>query len=887
MTASPAHPSNYYSNLILAICIFISLLLVDLYLLDKHIEDGANDATLIDMAGRQHFLTERIHRISHNLIHHEYENELQVKKTQLLSESVSDMIDADAVLATRSALMSEDIYRFYNSENGLSNQLDRYTSAALGIVKYLKKKPEVALDYFLEIEKQHPEVIRTAEQFLKLLGKHHEERVSDMQVVNQLLRLAEFMSIMAIILFVFVPMQKLIKKDRSTFENLTAARIEEIKAREIYLSNILENIHDCIATADEEGNILSFNKSASNKTGYKASDIIGKPFHLLFSERFSRYFENAINEYIVTMNGELLRFSNRIEGKRKNGKIFPIDIEINDIKFNESRIFILSFRDATDKVKRLTQVKRTNMFLDSVIDNLPVSVFVKEARNLTFVRVNNAFLTLTGLNDADEIVGKCDHDFFPAEQADFFNAKDREVLDSGKVLDISEEEIDTRNHGTRILHTIKVPVIMGNGSEKYLLGITEDITEEKRIKDELLEAKVTAEHASQAKSRFLANISHELRTPLNAIIGYGEILAEDAMLDGREAELQDLKKIILSGQHLLELINDVLDLSRIESGKTTLEPQKINLHELVSQVTDLIQPLIDKNGNRLRVDIEQEIGEIVNDKLRLKQVLFNLLSNAAKFTYNGDICISVAINNDVTGEECLSFQIIDSGIGVDQETLNNLFQPFIRASNVASKISGTGLGLSISRHFVRMMGGDITVESEVNKGSTFTLHVPREIKTDKPLLYETTSELNEVINNLAPATHEKGTVLIIDDDLSSSELLSDYLQYDGWQTVTAETGEQGIILARELKPDAITLDVLMQGLNGWNVLEILKADKEVADIPVIMCTIVDEAQRGLSLGAVDYMVKPIDRNKLRRSLANITNSKQRRPLIVEDDTHMS
>lgn len=398
----------------------------------------------------------------------------------------------------------------------------------------------------------------------------------------------------------------------------------------------------------------------------------------------------------------------------------------------------------------------------------------------------------------------------------------------------------------------------------------------KKANMELEEARVNAESANRAKSAFLANMSHELRTPLNAIIGYSELLEEEAADIGETAFVNDLSKINGAAKHLLMLINDVLDLSKIEAGKMELYLETFQVAGMLQDVVTTIQPLIQKNSNSLKLEIPANLGDMHADLTKVRQTLLNLLSNASKFTDNGTIGLKVERENDL-----LKFKVSDTGIGMTQEQVAKLFQAFSQADvSTTRKYGGTGLGLAISQRFCQMMGGDIEVESKIGEGTTFTVILPFDV-IETPTPVET-----GVAGRIAPANATR--VLIIDDDAASRDLLERFLKKEGFSVYTATNGEEGLKKAGEIYPDAITLDVMMAGMDGWAVLTALKENPELSDIPVIMLTLVEDKNLGYALGATDYLTKPFQREQL-LSLLNryrVNSSEDGLPgqvLIVEDD----
>ena len=391
--------------------------------------------------------------------------------------------------------------------------------------------------------------------------------------------------------------------------------------------------------------------------------------------------------------------------------------------------------------------------------------------------------------------------------------------------------------------------------------LEEEISHRKQAQEELLKAKYVAEEASRAKSTFLANMSHELRTPLNAIIGYSEMLEEEAQDSGTEATLQDLHKIKSAGKHLLALINDVLDLSKIEAGKMNLHLETFDVSGMIEEIVTTLQPAIEKNRNTLRVHLADEVGMMQADITKVRQILFNLLSNACKFTDHGTISVDVDQRTE-EGLDWLRFRVTDTGIGISAQQQNNLFQEFAQAdTSIARKYGGTGLGLAITHRFVQLMKGRIGVESQPGEGSIFTVYLPAEVtpETAGPIQAEGNNDASDAITEIKT---DRDTILVIDDDAAVRELMSRFLMKLGFNVLTVPSGEEGLRLAKQVRPVLITLDVVMPDCDGWSILSKLKADSELSKVPVIMVTIVDNEARGFDLGASNYLIKPVDRERL-------------------------
>jgi GAF domain-containing protein/CheY-like chemotaxis protein len=392
-----------------------------------------------------------------------------------------------------------------------------------------------------------------------------------------------------------------------------------------------------------------------------------------------------------------------------------------------------------------------------------------------------------------------------------------------------------------------------------------------RLFDEIQDKSRQLEEASRHKSQFLASMSHELRTPLNAIIGLTEMMVTNAPRFGTEKALEPLNRVHRAGTHLLGLINQVLDLSKIEAGKLELNPTVVNLAPLIDEVVGTARQLAEQNKNTLVVEAPETLGALTVDPMRLRQILFNLLSNACKFTKQGEVMLRVRKIAD--GRDWIEFAVADTGIGMTAEQQAKLFEEFAQAeSSTAQHYGGTGLGLAIARKLARMMGGDVTVTSEPGKGSVFTVRLPG-------------SGAARAASASEEARPQDGEcVLVIDDDATARELITEHLKAEGFSVTTAAGGLEGLKLAKELRPIAITLDVMMPDLDGWSVLAALRQDSELAEIPVIMVSILDEQRRAASLGAAGYLTKPIERERLTRMIGRFrVPARATRILLVDDD----
>ncbi|WP_237478765.1 hybrid sensor histidine kinase/response regulator [Lichenibacterium dinghuense] len=453
----------------------------------------------------------------------------------------------------------------------------------------------------------------------------------------------------------------------------------------------------------------------------------------------------------------------------------------------------------------------------------------------------------------------------------------QEALHS-RTLFHAEFRLKRRDGEWRYCEARSAPVLSTDGTVREWVGVNADITERRRAEEAMQDAKELAESANRAKSQFIANMSHELRTPLSAVIGYSEMLAEEIEDIGETELLGDVGKIESSARHLLGLINDVLDLSKIEAGRMTVEAVDFDVAAMVDEVADATGSLVAKKGNRLRLDLAADLGRMHSDELKVRQCLMNLVSNAAKFTEGGEIALRARRAGDV-----VAFEVEDSGIGMTPEQVGRLFQRFTQADESTTRqFGGTGLGLAITRAFARKLGGDVSVRSEPGRGSCFRLELAAQVRSDDGGAAAVSLQ-PEPAPPGAPAAEAGARILVVDDDAAARDLLARFLKREGFAVTGAADGQAGLTLARALRPQAILLDVEMPKMDGWSVLHALRQDPALVDTPVVMVSVKNEQSLAYALGATDYLLKPVDWDRLKRVVERVHPGKDGTVLVIDDD----
>ncbi len=637
------------------------------------------------------------------------------------------------------------------------------------------------------------------------------------------------------------------------------AELTPLSAESLYTS-LVESLPLSVFQKDKQFRLLFGNQRFCDAIGRTLDELRGKgDFDLFPVELATKYRRDDVH---VMETGTLLEDTEEISDAAGNRRY----IQVLKAPVRDSMGQIVGvqgmFWDVTDRLLTENRLKEAHAFLDSIVDNVPIMLFVKEAEELRFVRFNRASEELVGMN-REEVLGKCDFDLFPPELAEFFTQKDRAVLANGVMVEISEEILDTQNHGRRILHTKKIPVLDPTGEPRFLLGISEDITEKRRTELALQEAKEAAEAASRAKSDFLANMSHEIRTPMNAVLGMTELLL-DTKLDSTQREY--VKMVHESGESLLSLINDILDFSKIEAGKFHLDQTEFNLHEMLGDTMKTLAVRASHKDLELAFHVATDVPVVlVGDPGRLRQIVMNLVGNAVKFTERGEIVLDVSCRSKDVDTVELLFLVRDTGIGIPNDKIEQIFLAFEQAdTSTTRRYGGTGLGLTITSRLVQLMGGNIWVESTPGTGSTFFFTARIGIGSQ--------TEWNQNGNGIAQL---KGTrVLLVDDNATNRLILTEILENHHLRSVSAQTASeayQKILQARALrKPFSLLLtDVNMPDVDGFMLIEKIRRDERMRDLAVIVLTSGDrpgDLELCEKLKVAAHLRKPIKQSELMQSI---------------------
>jgi len=741
-------------------------------------------------------------------------------------------------------------------------------------------------------------------------------------------------------------------------QHATSELEQQVAERTEHLSCIVNNLADGLVTIDEHGTILSFNPAAESIFGYTADEVVGRKVNVLMPEPTKSRHDTYIRRYLETGEAKIIGTNRRVEGRRKDGSIFPLDLAINEMLTGDKRRFVGTLRDITAQVATEQAIEEKNRelslrsgydksFADAIAlfsstsdqskalsrllailaENHPFpasAIYVHDewtgtlrlaASHGTTTELRQAFEEGEGLVGQAAVDGKItvlehpDTSGLDIETGVLSFAPACVVLSpicfQGKTLGVlAIAACRGLNPPERVFIerlTTQIGVAMNNMKQhRDLMDLAAQLRQKS---EEITQQNLQLAQANRMKSEFLANMSHELRTPLNAIIGFSEVLKDDVMGKLSEKQAEYINDIFNSGQHLLSLINDILDLSKIEAGKMELEPEEVRVQDLLTSSLSIVREKATAHHIRLSHDIAPDVDTCRLDARKVKQIIYNLLSNAVKFTPDGgSVHISArrvsrhALGQQgkdmpvplappaATDEEFLEIMVTDTGIGISAEDEKRLFDAFVQVdSSLARKYEGTGLGLVMVRRLAELHGGTVGMMSEPGKGSTFAVWLP--CHGDEAVQ---PPEQPSGPRITTAGTEASGSfVLIIEDDDTAADLMRVQLEAEGYHTVRAASAEAALDMLTKTKPDLITLDILLPGMDGWDFLSRIKRDQSLARIPVVIVSIVANEKKGFSLGAREVLQKPVSKKALLDAVAGsglkLEADLPATVLVVDDD----
>jgi len=655
------------------------------------------------------------------------------------------------------------------------------------------------------------------------------------------------------------------------------------------LQDFLDNANDLIQSTDQEGVLIYVNQAWLRTLGYEEERILGRRFEEFLrpssKKRWRRSLERVLHGEAVTgieldvvdANGHVMVCSGSANARFENGSAEAVRC---------------IFRDVTEQRRFEREMAASRANLEALVESTGDAIWSVD-RDHRLITFNSAFaLAMEARTGREPHRGDPPDRIFGPDETQWYRTQYDRVLSGERFSLLRSEKIDGE---LRYYELFFNPIVEENGINGAV-AFGRDVTRRVQAEEATRLAKEEAEAANRAKTQFLANMSHELRTPLNSVIGFTNILLKNREGSLDPKELNFLERVLANGRHLLSLINEVLDLAKIEAGRMELDLESVDLDELVRETLAQLEGQVKAKGKsvRLRPEVPPGLEPVETDRAKLKQVVINLVGNALKFTEEGEVAVIV----EAEGTRPRKIHVRDTGIGIPPDRLEAIFEAFQQAdSSTSRKYGGTGLGLTISRSICKMMGYDLGVESEVGKGSTFSIQLAEEA----PARPEDEGSGGGESAEAAPDEGARGRgirksredgrsripefkVLVIDDEADSRIVMKHYLRDFGCEVVTASSASEGIELARKTDPDLITLDLMMPEMDGWETLRALKDDPELRGIPVVVVSIVASENRASLLGAVDLVSKPVEREDLLRVLwRNLLHRSAERVMVVEDD----
>ncbi|MEQ9354146.1 PAS domain S-box protein [Coleofasciculus chthonoplastes] len=662
----------------------------------------------------------------------------------------------------------------------------------------------------------------------------------------------------------------------------------DLRDSEAKFRAFLESASEAIIVTNAQGEIIVFNAKAEELFGYNRTEVFGRNIEYLMPQPDHAIPTHHRADYLTHPSKRTMVKSQELYAQRRDGTEFPVEVGLSTIKTKNGIFVIVFLNDITERQQAEHEIKRLNQKLESqiretetryaqIVELAEEGIWVTDAQgNTTYI--NQAMARMLGYTEVD-MLGHAIADFIPPGDNRFTSASSIPL--NQNQVHRQEVELRTKSGNTIWAYMSTSPVLDDQENLLWSCALVYDITERKQAEKQLCEsnerislANAELARATRLKDEFLASMSHELRTPLNAILGLAEALQEEVYGSLTPKQHKSLATIEQSGKHLLDLINDILDLSKIESGKMSLSVSLVSVDSLCESSLTFIKQQAQQKNIRLDYHIAPGLSEIEVDERRIRQVLVNLLSNAVKFTPDGGK-ISLQVTTDPDGEQ-LQLSVTDTGIGIAPENLDKLFKPFVQLdSSLSRRYAGTGLGLALVRRIVELQGGSIALDSEVGKGSCFTVTLP----------WHHPSRIGERLRHPKLISGELRPIhkaLVVEDSDASANHIARYLGELGITILIHPQGEGTIDAVQTFNPDVIILDILLPHISGWEVLVHLKANPATQSIPVVVVSVVDDPTQALELGASDYLLKPVSRPQLQSVLSQLfATPPEMHPPVVE------
>ena len=677
---------------------------------------------------------------------------------------------------------------------------------------------------------------------------------------------------------------------REVADQRRAERI--LQESEERLQDFLDNANDLIQSTAPDGTLLYVNRAWTRALGYEESEAVGRKMSEFVHPRSRDRCQHQIEQ---VLEGEDLS-GIELEFVAADGRTIICSGSMN-CRFEDGKpVAIRSiFRDVTEQREAERAIATSRANLEALVESTGDAIWSVD-RDHRLITFNTSFaLSMEARTGREPQKGDSPAKVFRPEEVGWFREQYERALSGERFSVLRTDDFEGRAQHMEYFFN---PIVEEEGLNG-VVAFGRDVTRRIQAEEATRLAKEEAEAANRAKTHFLANMSHELRTPLNSVIGFTNILLKNQEDNLNDKQITFLERVLSNGRHLLQLINEVLDLAKVEAGRMELEIEEVDLDEMVRETLAQLEGQVRaKKGDRveLRPEVPDGLETLETDRAKLKQVIINLVGNALKFTEDGEVAVIVEAGGN--GNKARAIHVRDTGIGIPEDRLEAIFEAFQQAdSSTSRKYGGTGLGLTISRSICQMLGYDMDVSSEVGEGSTFSIllgpdRAEAEIDDEAPQAEEEEpggeedeeEETRDVVVGPPHSAVRGFKVLVIDDEADSRVLMTHFLRDFGCDVVTAASAEEGLAMAREESPDLITLDLMMPEVDGWETLRTLKEDPELRDIPVVVVSIVAAENRGSLLGAVDLVNKPVEREDLLRVLwRNLLRKQGGRVLVVEDD----